>query len=107
MLVRSWLLTPRRVLDFVEAEEDPSEREKPAVGLYRRKDGRAYLLGLREDSHFWRSCNYQSMGSLALVRRQREDAQREGVGERSLYWSLLTDVEREDGLQQQAWREDT
>ena len=36
------------------------------------------------------------MGSLALVRRQREIAQREGVRERSLYWYLLTDVEREE-----------
>ena len=95
MLSRSVLLTPRRVLDFVEDEEDPSEREEPAIGLHRRKNGQAYLLGFKEDSPFWRSCNYQSMGSLALVRRQREIAQREGVRERSLFWYLLTDVERE------------
>ena len=95
MLTRGWLLTPQQVLKFVEDEEDPSESDEPAVGLYRRKDGRAYALGLREDRLSWLSCRFQSMGSLALVRRQREIAQREGIRKRSLFRYLLTDVERE------------
>ena len=101
---RGYRLTPQQALDIIEDEEDPAEREGRTVALYRRRDGGNYLLGLREDLYFWRSWGYQTMGPLAVTRRQREIAQREGVRGRSLYWYLLTDVEREDGEKQTARR---
>ena len=88
-------LTPHGVMGIVTGDKEPRGV------IYRRRDGRVYYMGLREDRKVWKAGGYQIVGSVPLVRELFEVAEREGIRERSIPWYLLTNVERQE---QGDWR---
>lgn len=98
MLPQGQQVTPERVLELVESDEDASELEGRPVAVYRRQDGQVYFLGLRDDMPQWKQRGFSCMGPVAFLRKRMETAQTTGVQDDSVAWFLLTDVEREEAL---------
>lgn len=89
MLPQGRIQAPVMVLAMVQGDGDRYG------AVYRRNDGRVYVLGLKYERVLWRRCGYRYMGSIPFLRDRYATAQRTGVREKSLVWYLLTDVEQE------------
>ena len=96
------VMTLQGVLDMVEDGEDHDHHERQRTAVYRGLDGKLYALGMYDECQLWQECKWQYMGPVSLVREQVAVSRKTGVREKSLVWYLLTDVERENLIQNPA-----